>query len=241
MNTQENMDGMDENGWFNNDFDDTGKSKSILLSKKDLSGTTTYGYLDNNKHKMQCNEITPASNKELPELPDFFKNNYFIILVIALFFYNLFSYYLVYKFETKIMNSKNVINDIFDMNDIFDVAVSVLKDIFGVYPHYFYNVNVNDSKPMLFVWVFWLFLIFCYIFIFYTGTNFLPKYTEDAFGNDFSKNGYLFCLQFFVIFPCILFSIQIIRVHPFLSICLGIIIIINLWYSVLLIKNNLSM
>ena len=190
---KENMEVMDENGWFNNDFSDI--AKSILLKNKDVSDT--YGYLDNDKHKMECNEITSPSKKELPELPDFFKNNNFIILVIIVLFYNLFSYYLFYIFQTQYFNNKN--------NNIYDVIVSLIYHIFGIYPHFFYNSSSNH----IFVWGFFLFLSLCYCFILYAGTNILPKYMEDALGDDFIKKGYLFAIQFFVLFPCFLFLMTI--------------------------------
>ena len=191
MNTQDKILGMDENGWFNNDFNDI--AKSILLSRKDNDGNKVYGYLDNDNHQMQCNEITPPSKKELPDLPEFFKNNNFIVLVVVLFFYNLFSYYLVYLFKCEINGSNN--------KDINDIAVSILYNIFGVYPHFYYDTNSNKKE---YFFVFIIFLLLCYGCIMYAGTNVLPKYTEDSFGSDFIKNGYLFGIQFFVLFPSIL-------------------------------------
>jgi hypothetical protein len=194
MNTQDKIFGMDENGWFNNDFDDI--AKSILLTRKDKDGTNLYGYLDNDKHKMQCNEITPPLKKELPDFPEFFKNNNFIVLVVVLFFYNLFSYYLVYLFKCEIVKN----------GDMHDIAVSILYNIFGVYPHFYYE---NDSYKKKYFFVFIIFLLLCYVFIIYSGTYVLPKYMKDSFGSDFIKNGYLFGIQFFVLFPSILCTLVI--------------------------------
>jgi len=193
MKTEENMDGMDNNGHFNNDFNDI--AKSILLSTKE-NGTNKYGYLDNDKHKMQCNEITPPLKKNLPELPDFFKNKNFILLFLALFFYNLFSYYLVYIIQTQTVDKEN---------NIYDVVVLTIYHIVGIYPHYFYKSKLKMKNYI--VISFFLFLIVCYYSIMYAGTKILPKYMKDAFGNDFIKNGYLFGVQFFVLFPSILFFI----------------------------------